>query len=105
MGQKVNPIGFRLGINRTWDSRWYAEDGYAELLHEDINIREFLRQRLATYKVPRCVLFFARDELSLTGSQKGQVGPLRDAAKKKLAQEGTEGAGYRYCAGDAEAGA
>ena len=47
MGQKVNPIGFRLGINRTWDSRWYAEDGYAALLHEDLRIRDFLRGRLA----------------------------------------------------------
>ena len=36
MGQKVNPIGLRLGINRTWDSRWFAETGeYATLLHED----------------------------------------------------------------------
>jgi len=40
MGQKVNPIGLRLGINRTWDSRWYADKGeYAKLLHEDIAIR------------------------------------------------------------------
>ena len=37
MGHKVNPIGLRLGINRIWDSRWYADgDGYARLLHEDI---------------------------------------------------------------------
>jgi small subunit ribosomal protein S3 len=56
MGQKVNPIGFRLGINRTWDSRWYAEDGYAELLHEDLKIREFLRQRLAQAGVSRIVI-------------------------------------------------
>jgi small subunit ribosomal protein S3 len=41
MGQKVNPIGLRLGINRTWDSRWYADKGeYGKLLHEDIRIRE-----------------------------------------------------------------
>ena len=41
MGQKVNPIGLRLGINRTWDSRWYADKGeYGKLLHEDIKIRE-----------------------------------------------------------------
>ncbi|HJO97410.1 MAG TPA: 30S ribosomal protein S3, partial [Rhodospirillales bacterium] len=56
MGQKVNPIGFRLGINRTWDSRWYAEDGYAELLHEDLKIREFLRQRLSQAGVSRIVI-------------------------------------------------
>ena len=56
MGQKVNPIGFRLGINRTWDSRWYAEAGYAELLHEDLKIREFLRTRLAQAGVSRIVI-------------------------------------------------
>ena len=56
MGQKVNPIGFRLGINRTWDSRWYAEDGYAALLHEDLRIRDFLRQRLAQAGVSRIVI-------------------------------------------------
>ena len=41
MGQKVNPIGLRLGINRTWDSRWYAgKNEYGALLHEDMKIRE-----------------------------------------------------------------
>ena len=39
MGQKVNPIGMRLGINRTWDSRWYADVNYASLLHEDLCVR------------------------------------------------------------------
>jgi small subunit ribosomal protein S3 len=43
MGQKVNPIGLRLGINRTWDSRWYADKGeYGRLLHEDFRIRDFI---------------------------------------------------------------
>ena len=43
MGQKVNPIGMRLGINRTWDSRWFANHGnYAKLLHEDFKIRDYL---------------------------------------------------------------
>ena len=47
MGQKVNPIGLRLGINRTWDSRWYADKSeYGKLIHEDFRIREFiLKQR------------------------------------------------------------
>ena len=40
MGQKVNPVGLRLGINRTWDSRWFADgDEYGRLLHEDIKVR------------------------------------------------------------------
>ena len=39
MGHKVNPIGLRLGINRTWDSRWFADDDYSRLLHEDLKLR------------------------------------------------------------------
>ena len=46
MGQKVNPIGFRLGIIRTWDSRWFAKADYAKLLHEDLKLKEFLKKRL-----------------------------------------------------------
>ena len=47
MGQKINPIGFRLGINRTWDSRWYANDGeYGDLLHEDFKIRNYIEKEL-----------------------------------------------------------
>ncbi len=56
MGQKVNPIGLRLGINRTWDSRWFADSGYADLLHEDLRIREFLRKRLQQAGVSRIVI-------------------------------------------------
>ena len=56
MGQKVNPIGFRLGINRTWDSRWYAEKDYGDLLHEDLRIRDFLTKRLAQASVSRIVI-------------------------------------------------
>ena len=41
MGQKINPIGLRLGINRTWDSRWFAgKNEYGKLLHEDVEIRK-----------------------------------------------------------------
>ncbi len=46
MGQKVHPIGFRLGVIKTWDSKWYAEADYAKLLHEDLAIRKFLKKRL-----------------------------------------------------------
>lgn len=56
MGQKVNPIGLRLGINRTWDSRWYADANYADLLHADLKIRKFLKQRLAQAGVSRVVV-------------------------------------------------
>jgi len=56
MGQKVNPIGLRLGINRTWDSRWYADDDYAKLLHEDLLLRKYLRERLSQAGVSRIVI-------------------------------------------------
>jgi len=56
MGQKVNPIGLRLGINRTWDSRWYADGNYAELLHEDLKIREFLLKRLSQAGVAKVLI-------------------------------------------------
>jgi len=46
MGQKVHPIGFRLGVIKTWDSRWYAKKNYAALLHEDIKIRSIVKERL-----------------------------------------------------------
>ncbi|MFW9604142.1 MAG: 30S ribosomal protein S3 [Trichlorobacter sp.] len=48
MGQKVNPIGFRLGVIKTWDSKWYAEADFAKNLHEDLKIRQFLKKRLYT---------------------------------------------------------
>ena len=56
MGQKVNPIGLRLGINRTWDSRWYADSEYADLLHEDIRLRNYLKKRLAQAGVSKVVI-------------------------------------------------
>jgi small subunit ribosomal protein S3 len=57
MGQKVNPVGLRLGINRTWDSRWYAGKGeYGKLLHEDKQIREELSEALKQAAVSRIVI-------------------------------------------------
>jgi len=57
MGQKVNPIGLRLGINRTWDSRWFAGKGeYGRLLHEDIKIRSFLMTQLKQAAVAKIII-------------------------------------------------
>ncbi|MDP6566459.1 MAG: 30S ribosomal protein S3 [Alphaproteobacteria bacterium] len=57
MGQKVNPIGLRVGINRTWDSRWYANKReYGSLLHEDIAIRRVLQKRLHQAGISRIVI-------------------------------------------------
>ena len=56
MGHKINPIGLRLGITRTWDSRWYAGKDYAKLLHDDIKLRNHLRGKLAQAGVSKVVI-------------------------------------------------
>jgi small subunit ribosomal protein S3 len=57
MGQKANPIGLRLGINRTWDSRWFADNAeYGELLHEDLKIRKYLEKELVAASVSKIVI-------------------------------------------------
>jgi small subunit ribosomal protein S3 len=57
MGQKINPIGLRLGINRTWDSRWYANTGeYGKLLHEDLKIRDILMTELKQAGISKIVI-------------------------------------------------
>jgi len=56
MGQKVNPIGLRVGINRTWDSRWFADKDYAQLLHEDLRLKKYLTDRLNQAGVARIVI-------------------------------------------------
>ena len=56
MGQKVKPIGLRLGINRTWDSRWFAEKNYSELLHKDLNVRKYLMEKLKAAAVSKVVI-------------------------------------------------
>ena len=53
MGQKVHPIGFRLGITRGWDAKWYAGKEYTNLLHEDLRLRRAIRERLSEAGVPR----------------------------------------------------
>lgn len=53
MGQKVHPIGFRLGVIRTWDSIWYAGRNYAELLHEDLKLRNYIKKRLQDTGIAR----------------------------------------------------
>lgn len=53
MGQKVNPKGFRVGIIRDWEGRWYANRNYSELLHEDLKIRKYIKQKLKMAGVPK----------------------------------------------------
>ncbi|MGC8594098.1 MAG: 30S ribosomal protein S3 [Candidatus Kryptoniota bacterium] len=56
MGQKTNPIGFRLGITRDWDSTWFERKGYSDLLREDEKVRSYLRNRLKKAGVSRLVI-------------------------------------------------
>jgi small subunit ribosomal protein S3 len=57
MGQKIHPAGFRLSVNRNWDSKWYANDkNFATMLNEDIRVREFLKKKLAHAAVGRVVI-------------------------------------------------
>ena len=56
MGQKVNPIGLRLGINRTWDSRWYADREYGDLLHQDLQLRDYILGRLSQAGVSKVII-------------------------------------------------
>lgn len=66
MGQKVNPIGLRLGINRTWDSRWYAGKDYAAKLLQDIKLREFVMDKLKQAGVARVIIERAASKTNVT---------------------------------------
>ncbi|WP_125768902.1 30S ribosomal protein S3 [Companilactobacillus furfuricola] len=53
MGQKINPVGFRVGVIRDWDAKWYAEKDFSTFLHEDLKIRDYIENRLANASVSR----------------------------------------------------
>ena len=66
MGQKINPIGLRLGINRTWDSRWFARKEYGNLLHEDLRLRKYLMTRLNQAGISKVVIERAAKKARVT---------------------------------------
>jgi small subunit ribosomal protein S3 len=66
MGQKTHPIGFRLGVIRSWDSKWYEEKNYAPWLHEDIKLRDSVRQRLHSAGVSRVEIERAANKVKLS---------------------------------------
>jgi len=66
MGQKVNPIGLRLGINRTWDSRWFAYKGYGAQLLDDLKLRKFLDRRLSQAAIARILIERAAKKTRIT---------------------------------------
>jgi len=93
MGQKVNPVGLRLGINRTWDSRWYAGKGeYGTLLHEDMKIREELMKQLKQAAVSKIVIERPHKKCRVTihsarpGVVIGKKGADIEKLRKKVAE-------------------
>jgi len=93
MGQKINPIGLRLQVNRTWDSRWYADgEEYGELLHEDIKIREFIHEECKQAGISRVIIErpHKKCRVSIHSARPGVIIGKRGAdievLRKKLAQ-------------------
>ena len=66
MGQKVHPYSFRLGYIKTWHSKWYAKEGYADLLHEDLRIRKYLEKELKNAGVSRTEIERTSDQIRVT---------------------------------------
>jgi small subunit ribosomal protein S3 len=97
VGQKTHPYGFRLVYNKTWHSRWYAENNYSELLQQDLRLRSQLKQRLAHAGVSEVDIERAADKLRVTiytsrpgiiiGRKGAEVDKLRDDLQKQMGQE------------------
>ncbi|MCR5506768.1 MAG: 30S ribosomal protein S3 [bacterium] len=92
MGQKVNPVGLRLNVNKTWDSRWFADKNYANQLIEDLKIRSFLDKELKKASVSRIVIERVANKINVVilSSQPGLIigkkGADIDNLKKKLSK-------------------
>ncbi len=94
MGQKTHPYGFRLVYNKPWKSRWYADKGYAKLLHEDLDLRAKLKRRLGHAGVSEIDIERAADKLRVTiytsrpgiiiGRKGAEVDKLRDDLMKLM---------------------
>jgi len=90
LGQKVHPIGFRLGVIKTWDSKWYAEADYAKYLHEDIAIRKYLKKRLYSSGVSKIEIERAANKVKINihtarpGLIIGKKGSEVETIKKEL---------------------
>ncbi len=89
MGQKVNPIGLRVGINRTWDSRWYADRNYSDLLHEDLKLRKYLEDRLKQAGVSKIIIErpAGRARVTIHTARPGVVIGKKGADIEKLRRE------------------
>src|SRR3989449_7865091 len=92
MGQKVNPIGFRLGVVRSWDSKWYEEKNYARWLHEDIRLREYVKKKLGQAGISKVEIERAASKVKVNvhtarpGIVIGKRGAGIESIKKELQQ-------------------
>ncbi len=92
MGQKVHPIGFRLGIYRDWDSRWYGEKNYAAFVHEDLKVRQFVKKRMFHAGVSKIEIERTANNVKVIirtarpGIVIGKRGAEIDVMKKQLAK-------------------
>ncbi len=92
MGQKVNPIGLRIGINRTWDSRWYARHEFKDLLHQDLELRKYIRDKLSQAGISKIVIERPAKKASVTihtarpGIVIGKKGADIEKLKKELSK-------------------
>lgn len=92
MGQKVHPVGFRLGVIRTWESKWYAEKDYSGLLHEDLKLRDYLKKRLYHAGISKIEIERAASKAKVNifaarpGIIIGKKGSEVEALKKDLAK-------------------
>ncbi|MGE0754795.1 MAG: 30S ribosomal protein S3 [Alphaproteobacteria bacterium] len=92
MGQKVNAIGLRIGVNKTWDSRWYADKDFADKLHEDFKIEKYLKKKLNSAGVSKVVIERPTKKAIVTihtarpGVVIGKKGADIDKIKKDIAQ-------------------
>jgi small subunit ribosomal protein S3 len=90
VGQKVSPIGLRIGINRDWESRWYAEKDYATLLHEDIKIREYLQEFYKKASISKVEIERSKNRVKITietskpGMVIGREGSVKNTAVKAI---------------------
>ncbi|MEM8995788.1 MAG: 30S ribosomal protein S3 [Acidobacteriota bacterium] len=97
MGQKTHPYGFRLSYNKTWHSRWYAEKDYADILHQDLDLRDKLKRRLSHAGVSEIDIERAANRLRVTiytsrpgiiiGRKGAEVDKLRDDLRKMTGRE------------------
>ena len=89
MGQKTNPVGLRLGIVRTWDSKWFASKNYAEILEEDLIIKKYIKKRLHQAGISRILIERAADKttVSIRTARPGLVIGRRGAQVDQLKDE------------------